>query len=123
VKEKCEVAMLKAELGFVHYLEDLRETAGLKSVDVANIVDVSEATVSRWGKGMSLPHPKTQLMLSDLHYVVNRLRDSYTRDEARLWLYSRHPQLNGERAVDVIAAGRAEEVLTVIERLDSAAFV
>jgi hypothetical protein len=38
-------------------------------------------------------------------------------------LYSRHPQLAGERAVDVIAAGRAEEVLTVIERLDSAAFI
>ena len=115
--------MLKAELGFGNYLEDLRETAGLKSVDIANIVDVSEATVSRWGKGSSLPHPKTQLMLSDLHYVVNRLRDSYTRDEARLWLYSRHPQLDGERAVDVIAAGRAEEVLTVIERLDSAAYL
>jgi DNA-binding XRE family transcriptional regulator len=115
--------MLKAELGFVHYLEDLREMAGLKNVDIANIVDVSEATVSRWGKAMSLPHPKTQLMLSDLHYVVNRLRDSYTRDEARLWLYSRHPQLDGERAIDRIAAGRAEDVLTVIERLDSAAFV
>ncbi len=115
--------MLKAELGFVHYLDDLRETAGLKSVDIANIVDVSEATVSRWGKGMSLPHPKTQLMLADLHYVVNRLRDSYTRDEARLWLYSRHPQLNGERAIDLVATGRAEDVLTVIERLDSAAVV
>lgn len=115
--------MLKAELGFVHYLEDLRETAGLKSVDIANIVDVSEATVSRWGKGMSLPHPKTQLVLSDLHYVVNRLRDSYTRDETRLWLYARHPQLAGERAIDLVAAGRAEDVLTVIERLDSFATV
>lgn len=113
--------MLKVELGFVHYLEDLRETAGLKSVDIANIVDVSEATVSRWGKGMSLPHPKTQLVLSDLHYVVNRLRDSYTRDETRLWLYARHPQLAGERAIDLVASGRAEEVLTVIERLDSLA--
>jgi DNA-binding XRE family transcriptional regulator len=115
--------MLKAELGFSHYLEDLRETAGLKSVDIANIVDVSEATVSRWGKGMSLPHPKTQLMLSDLHYVVNRLRDSYTRDEARLWLFARHPQLAGERAIDLVASSRAEEVLTVIERLDSLAVI
>jgi DNA-binding XRE family transcriptional regulator len=115
--------MLKAELGFVHYLEDLRETAGLKSVDVANIVDVSEATVSRWGKGQSLPHPKTQLVLSDLHYVVNRLRDSYTKDETRLWLYARHPQLGGERAIDLVASSRAEEVLTVIERLDSFAVV
>jgi len=113
--------MLTAELGFAHYLEDLRETAGLKNVDIANIVDVSEATVSRWGKGMSLPHPKTQLMLSDLHYVVNRLRDSYSRDETRMWLYARHPQLSGERAIDVVAMGRAEDVLTVVERLDSLA--
>jgi Protein of unknown function (DUF2384) len=108
--------MLKSELGFGHYLEDLRETAGLKSVDIANIVNVSEATVS-------LPHPKTQLLLSDLHYVSSRLRDSYSRDETRLWLYARHPQLGGERAIDVLAAGRAEDVLTVLERLDSAAFV
>jgi DNA-binding XRE family transcriptional regulator len=113
--------MLKVELGFVHYLEDLRETAGLKSVDIANIVNVSEATVSRWSKGMALPHPKTQLVLSDLHYVVNRLRDSYTRDETRLWLYARHPQLGGERAIDLVASSRAEDVLTVIERLDSLA--
>jgi transcriptional regulator with XRE-family HTH domain len=115
--------MLKAQLGFGHYLDDLRETAGLKSVDIANITGVSEATVSRWVKGQSLPHPKTQLLLSDLHYVANRLRDSYGRDETRLWLYARHPQLNGERAMDVIANGRAEEVLTVLERLDSSAFV
>jgi DNA-binding XRE family transcriptional regulator len=115
--------MLKSELGFAHYLEDLRETAGLKSVDIANIADVSEATVSRWGKGQALPHPKTQLMLSDLHYVVNRLRDAYTRDEARLWLYGRHPQLAGERAIDLIASGRSEDVLTIIERLDAAAVI
>jgi Protein of unknown function (DUF2384) len=115
--------MLKAELGLSHYLDDLRETAGLKCIDIANIADVSEATVSRWGKGMSLPHPKTQLMLSDLHYVANRLRDSYTREEARLWLYARHPQLEGERAIDLIAMGHAESVLTVIERLDALAVI
>ena len=115
--------MLKSELGFAHYLEDLRETAGLKGIDVANIAGVSEATVSRWSKGQALPHPKTQLMLSDLHYVVNRLRDLYTREEARLWLMARHPQLDGERAIDLVASGRAEDVLTVIERLDAAAVV
>lgn len=115
--------MLKAELGFAHYLEDLRLTAGLKNVDIANIADVSEATVSRWSKGQALPHPRTQLMLSDLHYVVNRLSDAYTRDEIRLWLYARHPQLAGERAMDMVAAGRTEDVLTVIERLDAAAII
>jgi DNA-binding XRE family transcriptional regulator len=115
--------MLKAELGFAHYLEDLRDTAGLKSVDIANIADVSEPTVSRWGKGHALPHPKTQLMLSDLHYVTVRLRELYTKDETRIWLYARHPQLEGQRAMDLIATGRAEDVLTVIERLDASAVI
>jgi uncharacterized protein (DUF2384 family) len=55
--------------------------------------------------------------------VANRLRDSYTRDEARMWLYARHPQLAGERAIDLVAMGRAEDVLTVIERLDSLAVI
>lgn len=115
--------MLKAELGFPHYLKDLREIAGLKSVDIANIADVSEPTVSRWGKGHAFPHPKTQLMLSDLHYVTTRLREVYTREETRIWLYARHPQLNGQRALDLIASGDAETVLTVIERLDASAVI
>jgi transcriptional regulator with XRE-family HTH domain len=115
--------MLKAELGFGYYIDQLRETAGLKGVDIANIADVSEATVSRWMKGQGLPHPRTQLLLSDLHYVAHRLREFYTRDETRLWLFARHPQLDGGRAVDFINDGRTEEVLTVLERLDAGAHV
>jgi transcriptional regulator with XRE-family HTH domain len=118
-----EMSMLKAELGFGHYIDELRETAGLKSVDIANIADVSEATVSRWLKGQGLPHPRTQLLLSDLHYVAHRLREFYTSDETRVWLFARHPQLAGARAVDLINEGRTEEVLTVLERLDAAAFI
>ena len=115
--------MLKAELGFAHYLEDLRETAGLKSVDIANIADVSEPTVSRWGKGHAMPHPKTPLMLSDLHYVIGRLQEFYAADEIRTWLYARHPQLGGERAIDFIHDNKTIDVLKVIDRLDSAVYL
>ena len=115
--------MLKAELSFGHYIDELRETAGLKGVDIANISAVSEATVSRWMKGQGLPHPRTQLVLSDLHYVAHRLREFYTRDETRLWLFARHPQLGGGRAVDLINEGRTEDVLTVLERLDAGAHI
>jgi transcriptional regulator with XRE-family HTH domain len=118
-----ENAMLKADLSFGHYIDELRETAGFKGVDIANVSDVSEATVSRWMKGQGLPHPRTQLVLSDLHYVAHRLREFYTKDETRLWLFARHPQLAGARAVDLINEGRTEEVLTVLERLDSGAHV
>jgi transcriptional regulator with XRE-family HTH domain len=103
-------------------IEDLRSRGGLKGTDVANIASVSPATVSRWTAGKALPHPKTQLVISDLRYVVDRLSEFYTPDETRLWLYSKHRLLNGERAIDLINQGDADKVLAVIESLDEASY-
>ena len=103
-------------------IDDLRQKGGLKGTDVANIATVSPATVSRWSSGSAAPQPKTQLLISDLRYVVDRLAELYDPDETRLWLYSKHRLLNGERAMDVIHAGRADEVLAVIESLDEGAY-
>jgi transcriptional regulator with XRE-family HTH domain len=103
-------------------LDDLRARGGLKGTNVANITAVSPATVSRWMAGKAFPHPKTQLVISDLRYVVDRLAEFYSPDEARIWLYSKHSLLNGERAIDLIDAGRTDEVLAVIESLDQSTF-
>lgn len=103
-------------------MDDLRDRGGLKGTDVANIAEVSPATVSRWTAGKALPHPKTQLVISDLRYVVDRLSEFYTPEETRLWLYSKHRLLNGERAIDLINQGRADEVLSIIESLDEGTF-
>src|SRR4030081_3049292 len=99
-------------------IEDLRDRGGLKGSDVANIAAVSPATVSRWTSGRAFPRPKTQLLISDLRYVVARLSEFYSPDETRIWLYAKHPLLGGERAIDLIHAGRADEVLGGIEGLD-----
>ncbi len=104
-------------------LEDLREHGGLQGKDVANIVDVSTATVSRWSRGHGTPNLRTQTIIAELRYVVDRLSDFYTPDETRLWLHTPHPLLNGERAIDLIYNGRTEEVLAVIERLEAGAYV
>lgn len=104
-------------------IEDLRERGALSGVDVANVADVSKATVSRWATGKAAPHPKTQLVLSDLRYVVDRLAEFYTPEETRIWLYSRNNLLNGERGMDLINEGRTEEVLVAIERLGSLAYL
>jgi transcriptional regulator with XRE-family HTH domain len=101
---------------------DLRERGGLKGSDVANVVAVSPATVSRWTNGSAFPHPKTQLEISDLRFVVDRLADFYSPDETRLWLYSKHKLLDGRRAIDLIHEGRTDEVLAVIESLDEGTF-
>ncbi len=103
-------------------IDDLKERGGLKGTDVANIASVSPATVSRWTAGSHLPHPKTQLLISDLRYVVDLLAEFYSPDETRIWLYSRHRLLNGDRAIDLIHQDRTGEVLEVIESLDEGAY-
>lgn len=103
-------------------IDDLRSRGGLKGTDVANIAEVSPATVSRWTAGKALPHPKTQLVISDLRYVVDRLSEFYSPEETRIWLYSKHRLLDGRRAIDLINRGQADEVLSVIESLDEGTF-
>jgi transcriptional regulator with XRE-family HTH domain len=103
-------------------LDHLRDDGGLQGKDIANIVDVSPATVSRWSSGKATPDLKTQTMIAELRYVVDRLGDFYTPDETRIWLHTSHPMLSGERAIDLINAGRTEEVLALIESLDAGAY-
>ncbi|MBX9797037.1 antitoxin Xre/MbcA/ParS toxin-binding domain-containing protein [Sphingomonas sp.] len=104
-------------------LDDLKAKGGLQGKDIANITDVSIATVSRWSHGNGTPGLHTQTVIADLRYVVDRLSDFYTPDETRLWLHARHPLLNGARAIDLINGDRTEEVLAVIDRLDAGAFI
>src|SRR5580658_3101054 len=103
-------------------LDDLRERGALRGTDIANIASVSPATVSRWTAGKTFPHPKTQRLISDLRYVVDRLAELYSPDETRIWLYSKHRLLNGERAIDLIHDGRTDEVLTLVESLSEGTY-
>ena len=103
-------------------LERLRDDGGLHGKDIANIAAVSPATVSRWSSGKASPDLHTQTVIAELRYVVDRLGDFYTPDEIRLWLHTPHPMLDGARAIDVITAGRTEEVLAVIEALETGAY-
>ena len=104
-------------------IEDLKERGGLKGVDLANITKVSKATVTRWTTGSHAPQPRTQLVLSDLRYVVDRLSEFYSSDEIRIWLNARNELLNGQRAIDLIHDQRTEEVLEAIERLGDLAYL
>lgn len=114
---------LLASTAVARILEDLRSRGGLRGADIANIVDVSPPTVSRWTKGRGSPSLHTQTVIADLRYVVERLSDFYTPEETRLWLHTPHPLLDRNRAVDLIYSGGTEEVLAVIDRLEAGAYL
>ena len=107
----------------VKTIADLRDRGGLKGVDVANITNVSKATVTRWSAGTHSPQPRTQLVLSDLRYIVDKLSEFYTSDEIRIWLNSRNELLGGQRAIDMIHRQQTEIVLEAIERLGDMAYL
>ncbi len=104
-------------------IEDLKERGGLRGVDVANLTGVSKATVVRWSAGTHSPQTKTQLLLSDLRYVVDKLAEFYTPEEIRVWLNSRNDLLDGRRAIDLIHKGETEAVVEAIERLGDLAYI
>jgi transcriptional regulator with XRE-family HTH domain len=107
----------------VWLLDVLKTEGGLQGRDIANIVDVSPATVSRWVNGTASPGLHTQMVIAALRYVVDRLSEFYSPDEIRLWLHAKHALLGNERAVDLINADRTEEVLAVIDRLNAGAYL
>lgn len=104
-------------------VHELKRYGGLTGRDIANILGVSPPTVTRWSKGESGPTIDKQTVMAELRWVAERLSDFYEPDEARLWLQSPHPQLHGERPYDLVAEGRAKDVLEVIERLDSGVYI
>ena len=104
-------------------LEEVKAGGGLQDKDVANIVDVAPATVSRWLSGEATPDIHTQTVIASLAYIIRRLADFYEPSETRLWLNAKHPLLDNVRAIDLIRNGDVESVLGVIDRLDAGIYL
>jgi uncharacterized protein (DUF2384 family) len=95
----------------------LQQKGAMKASDVAEVLGIRPETVSRWNQGKAFPQPEAERALLDLEYVVDLLADLYQPDEARIWLLSRQRLLNDARPVDLIKAGRTEEVIQMIRQL------
>ena len=116
-------AVAEKSTAVARLLGELRSIGGLKNVDLANIVGVSPPTVHRWAKGKGSPTIETQQVISDLRWVAERLSDFYEPDEARLWLQTAHPQLDGRKPYDLVNEGCTSEVLEILDRLESGVYL
>ena len=103
-------------------LDSIKQTGGISAREVAQLLETTPQTVSRWRTGRSAPRPSSLARLLRLEWLADQLGHVYEPDEARLWLFSPHRDMEGKRPVDLIASGRMDEVLTIIDRLQSTAY-
>lgn len=104
-------------------LAEIRTKADMRVREVADLVGTSTSTVSRWQSGRSRPREANLARVMTLEWLVGQLAQLYAPRDARQWLLSPHPLLNGERPYDRIEQGRTDDVLALIEQLTTGAYV
>ncbi|MGH2555702.1 MAG: antitoxin Xre/MbcA/ParS toxin-binding domain-containing protein [Actinomycetota bacterium] len=104
-------------------LEVIGNSTGIRSREVAQLLDTTPQTVSRWRSGKVEPQPDRLRQLLHLTYLAEELAELYEPEEARLWLFSPHKLLGGDRPADRIQAGQIDDVLALIAQLKDGAYV
>lgn len=105
-------------------LDTIGNRGGIRAREIAQLLDTTPQTVSRWRTGKVEPQPDRLQRLLTLEWLIDELREFYPApDEARLWLFSPHRMLGGERPADRIQAGRTDDVLALIAQLRDGAYV
>ena len=104
-------------------LERIRELGGIKGREIAQLMDTTPETVSRWNTGKIEPQPGRLEKLLMLEWMIDELAEFFAPDEARLWLFSPNRMLEGSRPVDHIQKGQIDEVRALIAQLRDGAYV
>lgn len=94
---------------------DFRSAARL-----ADMLGVSRSQVTRWLRGAGID-PLNAEKVDLLEFVWSNVLRLYDREAALAWLFGVNPLLGDRRPIDLIRAGRAEELMRAIraERADT----
>jgi transcriptional regulator with XRE-family HTH domain len=104
-------------------IDVIQQRGGIKAREVAQLLDTTPETVSRWRTGRVEPQPDRLQRLLTLEWLLQELSEFYAPDEAKLWLFAPHRLLAGERPADRIQRGRLDDVLAIIAQLKDGAYV
>jgi uncharacterized protein (DUF2384 family) len=87
---------------------------------VANLLGVNRSQITRWLRGAGID-PLNAEKIDLLELVWANLLRLYEPEAARSWLFGLNPHLADRRPIDLVRAGRAEELLRAIraERAES----
>ncbi len=94
---------------------DFRSAAAL-----TDMLGVSRSQVTRWLRGAGID-PQNAERVDLLELVWSSLLRLYEREAALSWLFGVNPSLGDRRPIDLVRAGRTEELMRAIrsERADS----
>jgi uncharacterized protein (DUF2384 family) len=95
---------------------DFRSAARL-----ADLLGVSRSQITRWLRGAGID-PANAERIDLLELVWANLLRLYDREAALSWLFGINPVLGERRPIDLIRAGRAEELMRAIRAERSDAF-
>lgn len=88
--------------------DDFRSAARL-----AEMLGVSRSQVTRWLRGAGID-PLNAEKVELLELVWSNLLRLYDREAALAWLVGINPHLGDRRPIDVVRAGRVEEIMRAI---------
>ena len=104
-------------------IERIRDRGGIKGREIAQLLETTPETVSRWSTGRTEPQPDRLQKLLILEWLVDVLSEFYKPEEAKLWLFSHHKLLGGDRPADRIQRGEVDDVRALIAQLRDGAYV
>lgn len=109
-RRKRQIAHTRAvEADFIPAVKSLAETLGKALLAV--IVNRDVKTISRWIAGQGPSRAEEQRRVIDTLQVVELLLTGDSPSVVRAWFMGMNPQLDDENPAEVLAAGRAREVM------------
>ena len=95
--------------------QDFRSAA-----ELADALGVNRSQITRWLRGAGID-PLNAEKIDILELVLSNVLRLYAPEVARAWLFGFNPQLGNRRPIDLVRAGKVEEILGALraERADS----
>jgi hypothetical protein len=88
--------------------------AGIAPDQLARIVGRSERTARRWLAGETEPRGAVRRQLAELSAVLEEYSKAFPGGNASSWIERPNPELDFQSAAELIAEGRARDVLGLL---------
>jgi uncharacterized protein (DUF2384 family) len=111
-------ALARDPRDFVALRIDSARRAFRSDAEIAAVLDVDPAQLSRWKRGQT-PDPENADRLAGLDLVVQMLSGYLSPSRLRKWLQGPNVHLNDRSPIALLRMGAVAEVLTAVQALKS----